>query len=225
MGTVYNMPPPTQGLVSLLILGDLRPAARRRHGPGRSRRSCTPASKRPSRRSRPRPRTVCRPGYMTRRPQRPAGARALDRAMAAGVDRDRAAPWGQGLAPGRHGLDGRHRRQRRRGQFHPEHLPRVRQRPWCCPDTGINWQNRGCSFSLDPQSRNPLTPGQQAVPHAESGAGAIRRRPHDGLRQHGRRRPAAEPGRGVQPHRDVRHGPAGRRSARRAGCSAARGAT
>jgi gamma-glutamyltranspeptidase len=26
------------------------------------------------------------------------------------------------------------------------------------PASGINWQNRGCSFSLDPQSRNPLTP-------------------------------------------------------------------
>jgi gamma-glutamyltranspeptidase/glutathione hydrolase len=29
------------------------------------------------------------------------------------------------------------------------------------PESGVNWQNRGCSFSLDPQSRNPLTPGRK----------------------------------------------------------------
>jgi gamma-glutamyltranspeptidase/glutathione hydrolase len=25
----------------------------------------------------------------------------------------------------------------------------------------VNWQNRGCSFSLDPQALNPLTPGRK----------------------------------------------------------------
>jgi gamma-glutamyltranspeptidase/glutathione hydrolase len=29
------------------------------------------------------------------------------------------------------------------------------------PESGINWQNRGCSFSLDPYARNPLTPGRR----------------------------------------------------------------
>jgi gamma-glutamyltranspeptidase/glutathione hydrolase len=28
------------------------------------------------------------------------------------------------------------------------------------PGSGINWQNRGCSFSLDPKARNPLAPGR-----------------------------------------------------------------
>jgi gamma-glutamyltranspeptidase/glutathione hydrolase len=28
------------------------------------------------------------------------------------------------------------------------------------PGSGINWQNRGCSFSLDPHARNPLMPGR-----------------------------------------------------------------
>jgi gamma-glutamyltranspeptidase/glutathione hydrolase len=29
------------------------------------------------------------------------------------------------------------------------------------PASGINWQNRGCSFSLDPAARNPLMPGRK----------------------------------------------------------------
>ena len=29
------------------------------------------------------------------------------------------------------------------------------------PQTGIVWQNRGTSFSLDPAARNPLTPGRR----------------------------------------------------------------
>ena len=29
------------------------------------------------------------------------------------------------------------------------------------PASGVNWQNRGCSFSLDPAARNPLTPGRK----------------------------------------------------------------
>jgi oxamate amidohydrolase len=29
------------------------------------------------------------------------------------------------------------------------------------PETGINWQNRGCSFSLDPQALNALEPGRK----------------------------------------------------------------
>jgi len=29
------------------------------------------------------------------------------------------------------------------------------------PETGINWQNRGCSFSLDPSALNSLKPGRK----------------------------------------------------------------
>ena len=29
------------------------------------------------------------------------------------------------------------------------------------PDTGVNWQNRGCSFSLDPSHINTLEPGKK----------------------------------------------------------------
>ncbi len=31
-------------------------------------------------------------------------------------------------------------------------------------DSGVQWQNRGCSFSLDPAARNPLTPGRKPFP-------------------------------------------------------------
>ena len=34
------------------------------------------------------------------------------------------------------------------------------------PDTGVNWQNRGCSFSLDPSHQHVGT-GQEALPHLE----------------------------------------------------------
>ena len=69
------------------------------------------------------------------------------------------------------------------------------------PRTGVLMQNRGIAFSLDPASPARAEARTPAVPHAEPGAGRVRRRPRDVLRLDGRRRAAAIPGAGVQPHR------------------------
>ena len=39
------------------------------------------------------------------------------------------------------------------------------------PRTGMLWQNRGISFSLDPGRRQPAGAGPQALPHAQPGPG------------------------------------------------------
>ncbi len=79
------------------------------------------------------------------------------------------------------------------------------------PRTGIVWQNRGVSFSLDPASVNPLDAGAAPVPHADPRTGGVRGRPRDGLRFHGRRRPAAVPVADLHALRRLRHGARRRR--------------
>ena len=48
------------------------------------------------------------------------------------------------------------------------------------PESGVNWQNRGCSFSLDPNHINTLVPGKKpfhtlnaGLAHCESGVSAV----------------------------------------------------
>ncbi len=76
------------------------------------------------------------------------------------------------------------------------------------PNSGINWQNRGCSFSLDPNARNALAPGRRPFPYAEPAAGALHRWPHNRLWRDGRRWSAAIAKRRLLAHRQVWLGPA-----------------
>ncbi len=86
------------------------------------------------------------------------------------------------------------------------------------PATGVLMQNRGASFSLDPKAVECAGARPPPVPHAQSGAGGAERRPHHRLWHDGRRRPAANAGRGVYPSRVVRS--AARARTRRAALAA-----
>jgi gamma-glutamyltranspeptidase/glutathione hydrolase len=51
--------------------------------------------------------------------------------------------------------------------------------------SGVCWQNRGCSFSLDAGALNALRP-RRAVSTRSTRRWRCSRRPHDGVREHGR---------------------------------------
>jgi gamma-glutamyltranspeptidase len=155
LGTVYNMPPPTQGVVSLLILGQLDrllDAGMDPVGP-QFVHACVEATKLAFA---IRDREVTDPAYMSVVPQDLLAPEALDR-MAASIDRGRAAPWGQGLGPADTVWMGVIDRDGTAVSF-IQSIYHEFGSGLVLPASGINWQNRGCSFSLDPNARNPLTP-------------------------------------------------------------------
>ena len=98
LGTLYNMTPPTQGLVSLLILGILDELRARQDRARERRVTCTCASKRRSRRSRCATATSTIPRYMTVDAQRLLDAQRRCASSRRRCDRRRAAPWGGGAA-------------------------------------------------------------------------------------------------------------------------------
>ena len=155
--TVYNLPPPSQGLASLLILGmfeRLNVTARRDAGaPPRADRG------RQARLRHPRPggdgsrRTHPRPGRLPH-PRR-AGT-------GGGHDRDAAAPRliPAALGRGRYGLDGRIDRDGLAVSY-------IQSVFWAfgsgcvLPATGILWHNRGLGFLPRPRSLRALEPGRK----------------------------------------------------------------
>jgi oxamate amidohydrolase len=154
-GTLHNMPPPTQGVVSLLILGILDRLGIERADPDGADyvHLCVEAVKQAFG---VRDRHVTDPAYMK------VDAQALladDRvaALAAGIDRARAAPWGKGKGPGdtiwMGTIDGEGRAVSFIQSLYHEYGAGI-----VLPESGVNWQNRGCSFSLDPAALNALAP-------------------------------------------------------------------
>jgi gamma-glutamyltranspeptidase/glutathione hydrolase len=158
LGTVYNMPPPTQGLVSLLILGQLD----RLLQPGMDPlgapfvHACVEATKLAFA---VRDEHITDPDFMSIDPLDLLAPGALD-TMAARISMSRAAPWGAGRGPADTVWLGAIDRDGVAVSFiqsiYHEFGSGVVLR-----ESGITWQNRGCSFSLDPNSRNPLTPGRR----------------------------------------------------------------
>ncbi|QIT54037.1 gamma-glutamyltransferase [Aquisalimonas sp. 2447] len=158
-GLLANMPPPTQGLASLLILG-LYDRVRARHphtvdGDAyvHALVECTKAA------FRVRDRVVTDPGRV---PEPPAGLltpAVLDQ-LATGFDPDQAAPW----PPSRGGGDtvwlGAVDAEGRSVSF-IQSLFHEFGSGVSMPSLGIVWQNRGCSFSLDPAALNVLEPGRR----------------------------------------------------------------
>jgi gamma-glutamyltranspeptidase len=158
LGTVYNMPPPTQGLVSLLILGvldrvltdDMDPL-----GPAFV-HACVEATKLAFK---IRDAHITDPDHMRIDPQSMLDPATLD-AMAREVSMTQAAPWGKGRGPGDTVWMGVVDRDGVAVSFiqsiYHEFGSGIVLR-----ESGINWQNRGCSFSLNPDATNPLMPGRR----------------------------------------------------------------
>ena len=157
-GDIYNLTPPTQGAVSLAILGLAERAglAQVEADSADHIHLLVEATKRAFSL---RDRYITDPEHMTLAAQDLLQAGALDR-LAAGIDPQRAAPWGAGKGPGdtiwmgvidSSGLAVSFIQS----IYHEFGSGVVLSR------TGINWQNRGASFSLDPAAVLALKPGKK----------------------------------------------------------------
>ena len=150
---LYNMPPPTQGLASLMLLGIYA-----RLGIAEAEgfdfvHGLVEATKRAFR---VRDRHVTDPAYMDADPASFLEDAALD-AMAADIDPARALPWPEASAKGDTVWLGAIDSEGRAVSF-------IQSIYWefgagtVLDETGITWQNRGVSFSLDPGHHNVLKP-------------------------------------------------------------------
>ncbi|CAM4278430.1 gamma-glutamyltransferase family protein [Kerstersia similis] len=157
LGTLYNMPPPSQGLVSLMILGLMDRLGASHMDPlgadfvhlaveaAKQAFTIRDAHIGDPRCLRSDPASFLRPA-------------ALD-AMAARIDMRQAAPWNQGKGPAdtvwMGVMDHAGRSVSMIQSIYHEFGSGL-----VLPTTGINWQNRGASFSLDKHHINALAPGK-----------------------------------------------------------------
>lgn len=158
LATVYNLPPPTQGVISLLILGILDALHVGKTGPASAEfiHLSVEATKRAFAL---RDRCVTDPEYGAIDAQ---GLLAPDRIRehASRVDARKAAPWGGGRAPSDTVWLGVVDQAGRsvsviQSVYHEFGSGIVLE------ESGVMWQNRGCSFSLDPDALNTLQPGRK----------------------------------------------------------------
>lgn len=154
--TLYNMPPPTQGLASLLILGvfeRLKVAEAEGfahvHGLVESTKQAFMI----------RDRVVTDPRRVPADPQGFLAPDNLD-ALAAAVDPDSALEWPRPTSPGDTIWMGCIDSEGRAVSF-------IQSVYWefgsgvVLPSSGVAWQNRGISFSLDPSALQALEPGRK----------------------------------------------------------------
>lgn len=157
-GTVYNVTPPTQGVISLAILGILDRLGIDTLDSG-SAHYVHLAVEATKQAFRVRDRHVTDPAYMTVDPQSLLEPGTLD-GLAAAVDAGKALDWGGATEPGdtvwMGVIDGAGRAVSFIQSIYHEFGSGI-----VLPATGINWQNRGCSFSLDPAALNTLEPGRK----------------------------------------------------------------
>ena len=150
---VYNMPPPTQGLASLMLLGIYAQLGVAKaegfefvHGLLEATKLAFLV----------RDRHVSDPIYMNVDPASFLDDATLE-AMAADIDPIRALPWPEASAPGDTvwlgAIDGQGRAVSFIQSIYWEFGSGV-----VLDETGITWQNRGVSFSLDPEHHNLLMP-------------------------------------------------------------------
>ncbi|MDT7838154.1 gamma-glutamyltransferase family protein [Aquabacterium sp. OR-4] len=157
--SVYNLPPPTQGLATLMILGLFERLIERHgiaHGEGFAHvHGLVEATKRAFR---VRDRIVTDRGRLPADPASFLTPEALDR-LAAEIDPAAALPWPEPTAPGDTIWMGAIDRQGRAVSF-------IQSVYWefgsgtVLQGSGICWQNRGMSFSLSPTALNHLAPGR-----------------------------------------------------------------
>lgn len=151
--TVYNLPPPTQGLASLLLLGVHDRLGYSELDTSAYVHSLVEATKCAFR---IRDKHVTDPAYMSIPAAQYLQADRLDK-MAAQVDPKQAAPWPDAASGGDTVWLGAIDNQGRAVSF-------IQSVYWefgsgvLLPGSGITWQNRGISFSLDPQHHNALMP-------------------------------------------------------------------
>lgn len=156
--TLANMTPPSQGVVSLMILGvmqrlqgwdgdPLGPAFV--HAQVEATKQAFAV----------RDRCVTDPAFMPVTAASLLTDEALD-AMAARISASRAAPWGRKTDPGdtvwMGAIDGQGRAVSFIQSIYHEFGSGL-----VLAGSGVNWQNRGCSFSLDPRHVNVLAPGKR----------------------------------------------------------------
>jgi gamma-glutamyltranspeptidase/glutathione hydrolase len=158
LGMLHNTAPPTQGVVSLLILGILDELGIGRVDPRGAQyvHLCVEAVKQAFG---VRDRHVTDPAYMQVDAQALLAPERIAE-LAARVDRAHAAPWGAGRDPAdtiwMGVIDGEGRAVSFIQSLYHEYGSGV-----VLAASGINWQNRGCSFSLDPSALNALCPGRK----------------------------------------------------------------
>lgn len=155
LASLYNMTPPTQGLVSLLILGILDALEIAKVDPQGADyvHLCVEAVKQAFR---IRDQHITDPAYMSVDPASFLAPSSV-RELAARIDRGKAAPWGKGKGPGDTIWMGVIDSEGRAASF-IQSLYHEFGSGVVLADTGITWQNRGCSFSLDSAARNALEP-------------------------------------------------------------------
>ena len=153
--TLFNAPPPTQGLASLLILGIAERLDLGRHDGADFVHGLVEATKRAFL---IRDRAVTDPRYAGDDPESFLAPGRLDREAAA-ISRERAQPWPAPPGEGDTVWMGVIDREGRAVSY-------IQSLYWewgsgcVLPGTGILWQNRACSFALDEGARNPLQPGR-----------------------------------------------------------------
>lgn len=157
-GMLYNMTPPTQGVVSLLILAILDKLGLKSLDPLGADyvHLCVEATKQAFS---IRDKHVTDPAYMKVHPQS-----LLDddivAALAAKISLQKAGPWGKNLKPAdtiwMGVIDGEGRAVSFIQSIYHEFGSGV-----VLAESGINWQNRGASFCLDPTALLALKPGKK----------------------------------------------------------------
>ena len=158
LGAIYNLPPPTQGIASLLILGMLDALEAGSTGSASADfvHLVVEATKRAFA---VRDHCVTDPAHMKVDVQALLAAGKL-RELAANIDRGRAARWSGGKQPAdtvwMGVVDGAGRAVSMIQSLYHEFGSGV-----VLEETGITWQNRGCSFSLDSAALNGLRPGRK----------------------------------------------------------------
>ena len=155
-GTAYNFPPPTQGLASLMILGIFERLGVTEAEGFAHLHALVEASKQAFM---VRDREITDPAYMRNPPQRFLSSASLD-AAAAAIDPARALAWPRPPSAGdtvwMGAIDGEGRAVSFIQSVYWEFGSGV-----VLEETGIQWQNRGSSFSLDDGALNRLAPGRK----------------------------------------------------------------
>ena len=155
-GTAYNLPPPTQGLASLMILGIFERLGVAEPDGFEHLHALVEASKQAFM---VRDREIGDPAYMHNRPEQFLDPTVLDAAGAA-IDPSIALAWPRPPSAGdtiwMGAVDGEGRAVSFIQSVYWEFGSGV-----VLEETGIQWQNRGSSFSLDDDALNRLAPGRK----------------------------------------------------------------